>query len=159
MKVKRNIQSVICIAIILLNLPLLFTSCDKSLAKTNVSEFENNKWDKNKPVTLQMNVLETISNKRLVLKLNHVYGFQLDKLPVVILMTAPDGKSSTYEKTIVFKTEKGEDIADCSGDYCDLSTTIDQGISFSKGTYSFKIAYNLSYETIPNIMAISLFVE
>jgi hypothetical protein len=61
---------------------------------------------------------------------------------------------------IPFFDSKKNRLSDCSGDYCDLETLIEEGFKFKEtGKYQFKILYDMEAKVIPNIMQVGLIID
>ena len=95
----------------------------------------------------------------LKLHLGHIYDFQFASIPLQIAITYPDGQTEVIPLDVRMKNESGQDIADCSGDICDLYYTFKNKVSLKKGEYSISITNTFSGAYLPNILGIGIQVE
>ncbi|MCO6162897.1 hypothetical protein [Flavobacterium sp. NRK F7] len=141
---------------LLLFILFLLQSCNEGVIYRNFdSNFENNRWSSNASRTFSF-ALEKEENANLVLHFGHIYDFQFDSIPLEINITYPDGNKETISLDLKIKNEKGEDMADCSGDVCDLYYNLKNNFHFEKGTYEVVITNKFNAAYLPNILGVGI---
>ena len=137
----------------------ILKSCDKNRIYNEFdSDVEDNRWISNKAKVFSFS-MATDEVVNLKLHLGHIYDFQFDSIPLQIVITYPDGHTEVIPLDVRIKNESGQDIADCSGDICDLYYTFKNKVSLKKGEYSISITNTFSGAFLPNILGIGIQVE
>ena len=134
----------------------LLHSCNESAIYRDFdSNFENNRWTFNDSRTFSF-TLENEENANLVLQFGHIYDFQFESIPLEVNITYPDGNMETISLDLKVKNEKGEDMADCSGDVCDLYYNLKNNFHFQKGNYEVIITNKFNSAYLPNVLGVGL---
>lgn len=135
---------------------LLLQSCNKdAIYRDFDSNFENNRWSSNDARSFAF-ALEKEENANLVLHFGHIYDFQFDVIPLEVDVTYPDGHTEILPINLKIKNEKGEDMADCSGDVCDLYYNLKSNFHFQKGNYKVVITNKFNSAYLPNVLGVGV---
>ncbi|NHN27555.1 gliding motility lipoprotein GldH [Flavobacterium jejuense] len=146
MKFKYCLLGVFCI----------FLSCDKNrIYKEFDSNLENNRWNSNdsKEFSFVMKKEEIVD---VILHLGHIYDFQFASIPLQMAITYPDGHTELIPINLKLKNEEGKDLADCSGDICDLYYTVKNKVPLEKGNYLIVITNKFNGAYLPNILGVGI---
>lgn len=139
---------------------ILFVSCNSNSVYNEFnSDFESNRWNSNDEVTFEFNNVNDIKVNAVKLHIGHIYDFQFANVPVEVTIISPDGSSEVIDLDVKFKDENGRDLGECSGDICDLYTTIIENITLTKGNYKFVIKNKFSSSFLPNILGVGILIE
>lgn len=131
---------------------LLFVSCSKYSYSTNKG-FDNNRWKKNDVKEYEVILTTDLSSADIEIFFSHIYEPGYNKVPLTLEITYPGGKKENIPLELRLKDEEGNNLSDCSGDICDIYTTIKDGVDLEKGTYIFRLKNNFNNAFLPNAIA------
>ena len=144
---------------ILLSFLLIFISCnDKVVSNEFSTDFKNNRWLFNEKKAFSFSI-ENEQIADLILHLGHIYDFQFASIPLQIAISYPDGHTEIMSIDLMIKNNQGKDIADCSGDICDLYYTFKNQETLEKGNYLVVITNKFSGVYLPNILGVGIQVK
>jgi len=123
------------------------------------SDFDSNRWNSNEDVSFEFNTENNIKVSSIKLHIGHIYDFQFSNVPMEVTIISPNGSSETINLDVRFKDETGKDLADCTGDICDLYVPIKDKITLIKGNYKFVVKNNFSSSFLPNILGVGILIE
>ena len=147
-------------SLILLTLVIATASCNKNRIFSEQKDITNNRWEKNNAIVFTPEISDTSKSYNIIFGLRHVFGFQPAGFAIKVEMSVPSGQVMTKTLPIPFFDSKKNRLSDCSGDYCDLETLIEEGFKFKEtGKYQFKILYDMEAKVIPNIMQVGLIID
>jgi len=140
---------------------LLCISCNSNrIFDLQTQELPDYHWENNKIISFTPKIADKEQSYKIIFTMRHVYGFQLKSLKIKVDIISPSEKISSKEYTIQFFNEKDEYISDCVGDYCDLTTTLEEKYKFAEiGDYEIQISQLSALEILPNVMNIGLIIE
>jgi gliding motility-associated lipoprotein GldH len=95
----------------------------------------------------------------LVFQFSHVYDYQFSTIPLNIDIEGPDGKTEALEIVLHVRDNSGRQLADCSGDVCDLFYKISENKKLQKGNYKVTISHSFDGPYLPNVIGVGLAVE
>ena len=145
---------------LLLFTTILFVSCDSNYLYNEFnSNFDSNRWNSNEEVAFEFENPEDIEASSIKLHIGHIYDFQFSNVPIGVNIISPDGSTETIEIDVKFKDESGKDLAECSGDICDLYVSIASNIKLKKGKYKFVVKNKFSSLFLPNILGVGILIE
>jgi gliding motility-associated lipoprotein GldH len=148
------------ITLVSLALIIATASCNKNRIFSEQKDLANHRWEKNNAVVFTPEISDTSKSYNFYFCLRHVFGFQPAGFKINIEMSVPSGQVKTKTFLIPFFDSKKHLLSDCSGDYCDLETLIEEGFKFTEtGKYQFKILYDMDAKSIPNIMQVGLNID
>lgn len=147
------------IKVILFAVLFIYFSCDSKFVYNEFdSDFENNRWLPEHNKTFDFSIEKDVEAS-IVLHLGHIYDFQYDFIPFEIKITYPDGNTEIESIDLKIKDNNGKDIAECSGDICDLYFTLKEKKLLQKGNYMIVISNKLNSPYIPNILGVGIQVK
>lgn len=126
--------------LILLIVGAILGSCNTIYSEKNEEVFGDMMWFQKEIINFNPEIEDTSAKYSIDLTLSHFYQLGLENFPILVKITTPSGKESASQHDLVFKDKAGESLTSCSGDYCDLTQTIQTGILFKeKGLYNIEI--------------------
>jgi gliding motility-associated lipoprotein GldH len=138
----------------------LLVSCDgKSVYSQIDKDFKENRWQKSDIKVYEFEVSQAATPYGIDVFMSYVYGAQFAKIPLIAEVTYPNGEMTSVTFDFVTKTASGEELGDCSGDFCDLSQKIELPKPLSPGKYRVRLMHNFPNEYLPNVLALGLKVE
>lgn len=145
---------------IFLGLLFLLMSCDNNSVYSKLNkDFENNRWQSDDVKTFDFAIEDTSKTYNLELQFSHIYDYQYESVPLDIQLTHPDGKVETLPFALKIKDATGKQLADCTGDMCDLFVPLKENISLNKGTYKLSVAQSFQKPYLPNVLALGVTVK
>lgn len=123
------------------------------------SDFDSNRWNSNEDVSFEFNTENNIKVSSIKLHIGHIYDFQFSNVPMEVTIISPNGSSETINLDVIIKDETGKDLADCTGDICDLYVTIKDKTTLIKGNYKFVVKNKFSSSFLPNILGVGILIE
>lgn len=148
---KRFVPFFAAILLISCNGNTLYSEIDKS--------FEENRWQKSDIKTYEFEIIQDATPYEANVFMSYIYGGQFAKIPMIAEITYPDGQMSSVAFDFVTKDDSGQELGDCSGDYCDLTQKIDLPKPLSPGKYKVRLMNTFNNEYVPNVFALGLVVE
>lgn len=138
----------------------VLTSCDKNSVYSKLDKnFESNRWQSDDVKTFEFTLEEASKTYNLELQFTHIYDYQYESVPLDIQLTHPDGKVETIPFTLKIKDASGKQLADCTGDMCDLFVPLKENITLNKGTYKLSVAQSFQKPYLPNVLALGVTVK
>lgn len=120
---------------------------------------ENNRWPQSETKTYEF----TVDNDTLLYDVkfhfSHMYDYQFANVPINFSIESPDGKKENIAIDLAIKNDKGEQLANCSGDICDLIYKIKEKIKLLKGNYKITVSNRFKGPYLPNVLGIGLEVD
>jgi len=147
---------------ILLLLPLftVLISCSKHASYSEFVDFgEDNRWQKSDSRTFDFDITDDSQSYNLVFKFSHVYDYQFAAVPINFTIENPKGEKENLNFDLVIKDASGKQLADCSGDVCDLMYKVKEKVKLEKGKYKVTISHSFQGPFLPNVIGIGLNVE
>ena len=139
---------------------VLFISCNSnSIYNEFNSDFDSNRWNSNEEVLFDFENTNDTEPILIKLHVGHIYDFQFANVPVEVTIISPNGSSETINLDVRFKDETGKDLADCTGDICDLYVPIKDKTTLIKGNYKFVVKNKFSSSFLPNILGVGILIE
>ena len=138
---------------------LLLVSCDsKVIYNEFYSDFKDNRWISNEAKTFAFTI-EKEEVGAIILHLGHIYDFQFESIPIEVKIITPDNKTEVLELDIKLKDTEGKDLADCSGDICDLYVPLKEKAMLKNGKYKVVITNKFTLPYLPNILGIGIQIK
>lgn len=140
---------------------LSLTSCLKNGGQySNFQDLpENHQWKKSDAKTFDFTIDNDIQLYDIAFTFSHVYDYQFNSVPIDFVMEHPDGTKEKFSIDLKIKDSSGKELADCSGDVCDLNYTVKEGVALSKGTYKVIVSNNFNGPYLPNVIGVGLEVN
>lgn len=135
---------------------LFLVSCNKNTIHDSFErDFILNRWITNEELTFEFSIPED-GVYDIDLHFGHVYDFQFATIPLELTFLNEQQIINQKAIDLVIKNDKGEDLADCSGDICDLYQNIEKEVSMQKGTYVIKVKNKFPASYLPNILGLGI---
>ena len=134
---------------------LLLAGCGKTAFKEYETDLVGNRWQKNDVKTYNFELKEGGTYDVLV-DFSHVYGTQFNALPLKVIMVKPDQTRETADYLMELRDADGNELGDCSGDYCDLREPVFTKLDLKAGNYQVSVANNFDYDFVPNVLGIGI---
>lgn len=135
---------------------LFLVSCNKNTIHDSFErDFILNRWIMNEEQTFEFSIPED-SVYDIDLHFGHVYDFQFAAIPLELIFLNEEKVVSQKAIDLVIKNDKGEDLADCSGDICDLYQNIEKEVAMQKGNYTIKVKNKFPASYLPNILGLGI---
>ena len=146
--------------LILVSLVTVLISCSKQGQYNQFVDFgEENRWQKTDIKTFEFDVTDATPLYNLIFKFSHVYDYQFDSVPINFIIESPDAKKENIPINLIIKDNNQKQLAECSGDICDLNYKIKEKIKLIKGKYKITISHNFKGPYLPNVIGIGFKVE
>lgn len=143
-----------CLILIIVFLGL---SCNqKNVFSEFDKDFKNNRWSTSEGKSFNITLDKDIDNANLQLHFSHVYDFQFQYVPFEIDIFYPDKTKEVIPVNAKIKDDNGKDIADCTGDLCDLYIIIKENANFKNGDYKFVIKNKFNGSYLPNVLGVGI---
>jgi gliding motility-associated lipoprotein GldH len=147
-------------SIIILILAAAFISCNHVYKEYDKESFTTLSWRRGQTITFYPEIEDVSKNYNLILGLRHTYGAQIKKMNVLVTMVSPSGQEKNMEYTFDVTDDKGEYLASCAGNICDIETTADEDFKFPEtGKYTFILTQNSDLDRVRGIMEFGLIIE
>jgi gliding motility-associated lipoprotein GldH len=135
----------------------LLIACNKSKLYSEFSKFsENNRWEKSVVKNYEFNVEDDTLLYDLTFQFSHVYDYQFNSVPIIFSVENPEGIKENFTIDLVIKDPAGKELAECSGDICDLDFKIKEKAKLLKGKYKVSVANGFNGPYLPNVIGIGL---
>ncbi|MCG2612202.1 hypothetical protein LZZ90_11860 [Flavobacterium sp. SM15] len=142
---------------LLLGIFTMFISCDKNKVYSKLdTDFENNRWSSDQEKIFDFSIEDDSKTYTLNLKFSHIYDYQYESIPLLIKITSPDEKEEQIPFDLKIKDATGKQLAECSGDVCDLLVPLKENAKFLKGAYKISITNQHKGPYLPNVLGIGL---
>lgn len=139
---------------------LSIISCAKfSLYSEKIEGFPDNRWSTADTKTFSFELTEDAEKAELDLFFSYVFEPGYDKVPIEVIIKKDEEQEDKIASTLLLKDETGKNFADCLGDICDLTQTLTDSYSFSKGKYIITIRQTGSYDYLSNVIALGISLE
>lgn len=144
-------------------LPFVFTffiSCNQSAVLDKFYKLpENNRWLKSDVKTFEFSITDESLDYDMILQFSHVYDYQYNSVPLKMTIESPSGDKKVITVDLKIKDSSGKQLAECSGDICDLKQKIFEKTKLSKGNYKISITQEFKGSYLPNVLGIGLIIE
>jgi len=135
----------------------LLIACNKSKLYSEFSKFsENNRWEKSVVKNYEFNVEDDTLLYDLTFQFSHVYDYQFNSVPIIFSVENPEGIKENFTIDLVIKDASGKELAECSGDICDLDFKIKEKAKLLKGKYKVSVSNGFNGPYLPNVIGIGL---
>ena len=138
----------------------LFLGC---LDRADVTEikvvFPNSIWNRFAPMDAEFEIKNVNKTYEVVASLSIIDGFELNEVPLEIIIDSPNGQQNIINRTIVIKRD-GNYVGKAYGDVWTTEQTIYSARQFPHtGTYSVRIGNRTQYYHLHNTVSLSFIVR
>lgn len=137
-----------------------FISCNNSSIYSKFDNFgESNRWEQSDAKTYEFVVENDTILYDVKFHFSHVYDYQFANVPINFSIVSPNGEKEDFTIDLAIKNEKGEQLANCSGDICDLINIVKEKVKLQKGTYKIIASHSFKGPYLPNVIGVGLEVD
>ncbi|MBL7887775.1 MAG: hypothetical protein JNJ52_13590 [Flavobacterium sp.] len=148
------------ITLLLFGCFFLLISCNQSdLYHKIYTDFDTNRWLEKDTKTFEFTIDDTTKSYNINFIFSHVYDYQFKSVPIQIAITDPSGKDEKQSIDLQIKDDSGKQLADCSGDVCDLFYHLKGKTPLQKGNYKVVISHSFEGPYLPNVLGVGLSVS
>lgn len=138
---------------------IFFVSCDSNQVYHKFDKsFESNRWEASDVKWHKFSISEE-GKYNIIIEFSHIYDYDLPTIPLTIKTNNPSGTETVEMIDLPIKDKAGKQIADCTGDICDLYYTYKTKQDLAVGEYSISIANTSKYGFLPNVIGVGLTVD
>jgi gliding motility-associated lipoprotein GldH len=138
---------------------LLISCKEKAVFDQFDTDFESNRWLEKDVKTYDFTIDDDAKLYTITFAFSHVYDYQFSSVPLNIKIVGPSGKEETMTIDLQIKDASGKQLADCSGDVCDLFYKIKEKTKLEKGAYKVTLSHSFTGPYLPNVIGVGLTVE
>jgi gliding motility-associated lipoprotein GldH len=120
---------------------------------------EDQRWLASDEKVYEFDIENDTQFYNIVFQFSHVYGYQFASIPLNVSIESPDGKTEQLTIDLKIADDSGKQLADCSGDVCDLYYKIRERTKLQKGKYKITVSHTFKGPFLPNVIGIGLAVE
>lgn len=136
------------------------TSCNNSNIYSKFDNLgESNRWAQSDTKTYEFTVDNDTVLYDIKFHFSHVYDYQFASVPIRFSIENPNGEKEDLTIDLNIKNNKGEQLANCSGDICDLIYSVKEKVKLQKGHYKFTVSNSFGGPYLPNVIGVGLEVE
>jgi gliding motility-associated lipoprotein GldH len=139
-------------------IPLLFSCADNHFRQFDILP-EDQRWLASDKKAYEFEIENETQFYNIVFQFSHVYGYQFASIPLNVSIENPDGTNEEIAIDLKIAEDSGKQLADCSGDVCDLFYKIKEKMKLQKGRYKITISHNFKGPYLPNVIGVGLNVE
>ena len=135
-------------------------SCNSKKDERNISVyFPNNVWNRFAPMDAKFNISNIKKSYDVSVELSVFNGFNLDYIPLEIVLTSPSGQTNIIDKDIIIKDKENKHIGRVFGDVWTVKHIIYSNKEFNEvGEYSIFIQNRTQYYDLPKVKCLSFIV-
>lgn len=137
-------------------------SCNKSnvvtLSETN-KEFPANRWQKEDTKKFKFTLGEGLMAADVKLLFSHVHEPGYTSVPLLVTISGPDGLNDQIPVNLQLNGTDGKAASECVGDVCDLTITVQQGVTLKAGDYQIAVTNTFDNSYVPNVFAVGVKIE
>ncbi|HEY3402246.1 MAG TPA: hypothetical protein VGK59_02600 [Ohtaekwangia sp.] len=139
---------------------VVLISCTHVYKEYDKESFPTYTWKSGQGIVFKPVIEDVSKSYSLTLGIRHLYGFQLNSIPVTVRMISPSGKESTADYDFRTRNSENEYLAKCGGDLCDLETVVEENLKFGEaGTYTYVVTHQVQADQIPGVMEFGLIID
>lgn len=141
----------------LLFLVSVFTSCnEKKIYNELDKDFPENRWQNAAVKNFEFSIEQEARNYDVNVHFAYFSDFQVNPVPLTVMIIHPDGSKENKEINIVVKDKDGKETCECGGDFCDIREVIFKDEALKKGIYKVSIQQNFKGPYLPNVNRIGI---
>lgn len=137
----------------------LLTSCSDNHFRQFDLLPEDQRWQASDKKVFEFDLPNDTQTYNIIFQFSHVYGYQFASIPLQVSIESPDGKAEELNIDLKIADASGKQLAECSGDVCDLFYKIKEKVKLQKGNYKITISHSFKGPYLPNVIGLGLAVE
>ena len=141
---------------------LFFFSCDRSRIFEEYREIKNYEWNKTDTISFDAEIIDTVETYNLIVKIRNGENYPYRNIYLFLTTVFPDGKMALDTLDFQFYEENGNPLGKCSGDICNNSFLLSEGVHFDQaGIYRFQFNHAMRRDDgkLPFVMNFGLRIE
>lgn len=139
---------------------LLFSSCDNQRIFEDNIEIEDNLWNVDTIVRLEVDIADTITPANFYINVRNAEGYPYSNIYLFIKTKFPNGQQSNDTLECVLADEKGQWLGNGMGDIYDNQIPFKRNVRFPvSGKYIFELQHGMRLKDLPLIMDVGLRIE
>ncbi len=141
---------------------LFFFSCDRSRIFEEYREIKNYEWNKTDTISFNAEIIDTVETYNLIVKIRNGENYPYRNIYLFLTSVFPDGKKALDTLDFQFYEENGNPLGKCSGDICNNSFLLSEGVHFDQaGIYRFQFNHAMRRDDgkLPFVMNFGLRIE
>ncbi|MDI1316675.1 hypothetical protein [Flavobacterium sp.] len=120
---------------------------------------EDQRWQSSDKKNFEFDIQNDAQMYNIIFQFSHIYGYQFASIPLQVSIESPDGKTEELNIDLKIADDSGKQLAECSGDVCDLFYKIKEKTKMQKGKYKVTISHSFKGPYLPNVIGLGLAVE
>jgi len=152
-KMKKN-------RVLLIGMFFLLISCNKLEVYSKFDDgFPENRWEQKDTKIYDFTIDDNSKLYNITFRFSHIYDYQFNSIPINFTIVNPKGETQIKQIDLQIKDTSGKEIAECSGDFCDLNYKLEENIKLTKGNYKIVVSHAFQGPYLPNVLGVGLKVE
>jgi len=132
-------------------------SCNKLEVYNQFDDgFAENRWQENDVKTYDFTIDDDSKLYNITFRFSHVYDYQFNSIPINFTIVNPNGEKQIKQIDLQIKDTSGKELAECSGDFCDLNYMLEENVKLSKGNYKIMVSHAFQGPYLPNVLGVGL---
>jgi len=145
---------------LLFGLLFVVISCNKSEVYSKFDDGSpENRWEQKDTKTYDFTIEDDTKLYNITFRFSHIYDYQFNSIPINFTIVNPKGETQIKQIDLQIKDTSGKEIAECSGDFCDLNYKLEENIKLTKGNYKIVVSHAFQGPYLPNVLGVGLKVE
>jgi len=155
MKYNKIQITLVCMFVI-----VLFSGCFNRPKHTEIKvSFANHTWNRFEPMDATFDIDKTDKTYEVAVYLGVIDGFELDNVPLEIVITSPSGQKNILDRTVIVKKD-GNYLGKAYGDVWTTRQIVYPAKQFSHaGTYAVSIQNRTQYYDLYNTESLTFIVR
>ena len=145
---------------LLFGLLFVVISCNKSEVYSKFDDGSpENRWEQKDTKTYDFTIEDDTKLYNITFRFSHIYDYQFNSIPINFTIVNPNGETQNKQIDLKIKDTAGKEIAECSGDFCDLNYKLEENVKLTKGNYKIVVSHAFQGPYLPNVLGVGLKVE
>ena len=138
----------------------VFTSCDSQRIFEDNIEIEDNLWNVDTIVKLEVDIVDTATPANFYINVRNAEGYPYSNIYLFIKTKFPNGQQSNDTLECILADEKGQWLGNGMGDIYDNQIPFKRNVRFPvAGRYTFELQHGMRLKDLPLIMDVGLRIE
>lgn len=137
----------------------ILTSCSDTHFRRFDILPEDQRWQASDKKTYAFEIDNDAQFYNIIFQFSHIYDYPFSSIPLKVTIKSPDGKTEDIAIDLRIADDSGKQLAECSGDICDLYYKIKEKVKLQKGNYKITVSQAFKGPYLPNVIGFGLAVE
>jgi gliding motility-associated lipoprotein GldH len=138
---------------------LMLLSCGPVYREYDKDTLTGYAWKYGQEISFRPQIGDTGKRYLLYVGLRHLYGLQINSIPVRVKSVSPSGKLVVTDHQLTLLKDDQSPAGKCAGDICDLEVLVSKITFEEAGEYEYTVTHTLQDATIPAIMEVGLMID